>query len=139
MVGARGILAATCSLGTVGSQRLSGGKTLIRRMLCAAITSSSLGDPWRFIATGDSRGSDNGVNATILGELATEIVNQSVELVIFPGDLVTGGVDQATLESQLLNWRGIMQPVYDAGIGVYPVRGNHDLGSPAGVTRRQRS
>jgi hypothetical protein len=27
-----------------------------------------------------------------------------------------------------------MQPVYDAGIGVYVVRGNHDVGEPAGVT-----
>jgi hypothetical protein len=27
-----------------------------------------------------------------------------------------------------------MQPVYDAGIGVYPIRGNHDIGSPAGTT-----
>ncbi|MBU0617038.1 MAG: metallophosphoesterase [Planctomycetes bacterium] len=103
-------------------------------LLWATLASPSVADPWKFIATGDSRGTDNGVNTTILGELATEIVNQSVDLVIFPGDLVTGGVDQATLESQLLTWRDIMQPVYDAGIGVYPVRGNHDLGSPAGVT-----
>ena len=103
-------------------------------LLWATLASPSVADPWRFIATGDSRGSDNGVNTAILSELATEIVNQGPNLVIFPGDLVTGGVDQATLESQLLNWRGIMQPVYDAGIGVYPVRGNHDLGSPAGVT-----
>jgi hypothetical protein len=27
-----------------------------------------------------------------------------------------------------------MQPVYDAGIGVYAVRGNHDVGEPVGVT-----
>jgi hypothetical protein len=113
-------------------------KDVVRRavlvVLCASVTSSSLAGSWKFIVTGDSRGTDNGVNTTILSELATEIVNQAVDLVVFPGDLVTGGVDQAALESQLLNWRGIMQPVYDAGIGVYPVRGNHDLGSPAGAT-----
>ncbi len=90
--------------------------------------------PWRFIATGDSRGGDNGVNTTILSEIAIEIVNQDAEFVVFPGDLVNGYVNQAALESQLITWRDTMQPVYDAGIGVYAVRGNHDVGSPGGVT-----
>jgi hypothetical protein len=111
------------------SLRLVGGFLVL-----ATLCSPSFADPWTFISVGDSRGSDNGVNSLILGELATEIVNQSADLVVFPGDLVTGGVNQTALEGQLLYWRGIMQPVYDAGIGVYPVRGNHDLGSPAGVT-----
>ncbi len=90
--------------------------------------------PWKFIAVGDSRGSNNGVNTTILAEIAAEIVNQDAEFVVFPGDLVNGYVNQATLESQLITWRNTMQPVYNAGIGVYAVRGNHDVGSPAGVT-----
>jgi hypothetical protein len=66
--------------------------------------------------------------------LATEIVSQGVDLVVFPGDLVNGYNSQEALESQLLTWRDTMQPIYDAGIGVYPVRGNHDLGSPPGTT-----
>ena len=103
-------------------------------LLCAALASTVLAEPWTFIAVGDSRGSDNGVNLEILSELASEIVSQAVDLVVFPGDLVTGGVDQAALEGQLLTWRDAMQPVYDAGIAVYPVRGNHDLGDPAGTT-----
>ena len=86
---------------------------------------------WKFIVTGDSRGSDNGVNTPILTEIAAEIVNQGAEFVVFPGDLVNGYTTPAILESQLTHWRNIMQPVYDAGIGVYAVRGNHDLGSEA--------
>ena len=91
-------------------------------------------DSWRFIAVGDSRGPDNGINQQILTEIAAEIVNQNAEFVVFPGDLVEGYTDQTTLQQQLMNWRNTMQPVYDAGIGVYAVRGNHDLGSPEGVT-----
>ena len=90
--------------------------------------------PWRFIVTGDSRGNDNGVNTTILGELAAEIVKWQVDFVLLSGDLVNGYVDQVVLESQLNTWRDTMQAVYDAGIGVYVVRGNHDVGNPAGVT-----
>lgn len=85
----------------------------------------------RFVVTGDSRGNDNGVNTAILGEIAQEIISKRAEFVLVLGDLVNGGnCDQATLQSQLATWRDTMQPVYDAGIAVYPLRGNHDLGYP---------
>jgi hypothetical protein len=94
--------------------------------------------PWQFIIVGDSRSSShadgNGVNISIFTEIANEIVRHDVDFVLFPGDLVNGGVDQATLEIELLTWRDIMQPVYDMNIGVYPVRGNHELGNPVGTT-----
>jgi predicted phosphodiesterase len=89
---------------------------------------------WRFIVTGDSRGDDNGVNTVILGELAAEVVKKQVDFVLLSGDLVNGYIDQAGMESQLKTWRDTMRPVYDAGIGVYVVRGNHDLGKPPSVT-----
>ncbi len=85
----------------------------------------------RFVAVGDSRGSNNGVNSLILTEIAQAIVAENAEFVLFPGDLVTGSSNPNTLTSQLTNWRDHMQPVYDAGIGVYPCRGNHDAGSIA--------
>ena len=85
---------------------------------------------WRFIVTGDSRGDNNGVNTAILGELAAEVVKRQVHFVLFSGDLVQGHVDQPEMDSQLKRWRDTMQPVYDAGIGVYAVRGNHDIDCP---------
>ena len=102
----------------------------------ATFLTGCAGPRWKFIVTGDSRsrGGDNGVNIAILSELADEIVKRQVDFAIFSGDLVKGYVDQTALESQLNTWRNIMQPVYDAGIGVYVVRGNHDVGDPAGVT-----
>jgi hypothetical protein len=94
--------------------------------------------PWKFIIVGDSRSNSaddgNGVNIPILTEIVDEIVSHNVDFVLFSGDLVLGGVDQALLETELLTWRGVMQPVYDANIALYPVRGNHDVGNPAGTT-----
>ncbi|MCK4627275.1 MAG: metallophosphoesterase, partial [Phycisphaerae bacterium] len=88
------------------------------------------GTPWRFVVTSDSRGNDNGVDTVILSEIADQIVNHGVDFVLFPGDLVDGTSTQAGMESQLLTWRDAMQPVYDAGIGVYACRGNHEVNSP---------
>ncbi len=103
---------------------------------CVVLVGSGAGGDgaWKFIITGDSRsgGESNGVNVAILGEIAAEIVSHNAEFVLLPGDLVSGYVGQDALEIELLTWRDTMQPVYEAGIGVYPVRGNHDLGKPAG-------
>ena len=86
-------------------------------------------EEWHFIVTGDSRGKDTGVNAKILSEVAAEIVRSNPDFVLFPGDLVTGSKDNDKHRAQLTKWRETMQPVYDAKIKVYPVRGNHDRGS----------
>lgn len=92
---------------------------------------SNAQDLWRFIITGDSRGSDTGVNSVILSEIADEIVSRDVDLFLFAGDLITGnmGMGSSTLEEQLVHWLDIMSPVYDAGIGVYVIRGNHEDGN----------
>ena len=87
---------------------------------------ASAGVPWRFIATGDSRGDTNGVNTVIMSEIVTRILAEQPDLVLFSGDLVTGSSNTNTLISQLTNWRTIMQPVYNAGIQVLAVRGNHE-------------
>jgi hypothetical protein len=47
---------------------------------------------------------------------------------------VSGYTSEANLQSQLLTWRDTMQPVYNEGIGVYPVRGNHERGTSYGTT-----
>jgi hypothetical protein len=86
------------------------------------------GAPWRFVVTGDSRGSDRGVDAAILGETARAVVAEGADFVLFTGDLVTGGCDEETFEAQLLAWQAAMAPVYQAGIGVYAVQGNHETG-----------
>jgi hypothetical protein len=82
--------------------------------------------PWRFVAISDSHGYDNGINSTVFAEIADEIVAQQAEVLIFAGDLVSGGGGQA-VEAQIEHWQDTLSPVYGAGIGVYPVRGNHEV------------
>jgi predicted phosphodiesterase len=93
--------------------------------LAALYPANSIQASWKFIAVGDSQGSDNGVNTNILSELASEIIDEGVDCVLFCGDLVWCRREEQ-LESELNNWRSIMEPVYDANIPVYPCRGNHE-------------
>jgi len=107
-------------------------------LVCVVILTVALAPPtvhaaehsWRFIVTGDSRsdGELNGVNVPILTEIANEILKREVDFVLLSGDLVVGSRDQEEIQSQLNTWIDVMRPVYNAGIGVYPIRGNHDTG-----------
>jgi hypothetical protein len=83
---------------------------------------------WKIMVLGDTRGTSTSdqINTTILTELADEIVAQSPAFIVISGDLVYSG----TL-SAFQTWKSIMTPVYQAGIGVYPVMGNHDANAPA--------
>lgn len=96
---------------------------------------------WRFVVACDSRDdiytpdSDDpdeydGVNNYRLQEIANAIKAEKAEFVLFPGDLVNSGTT-----TQLNRWRygdshgnNLMKDVYDAGITVMPIRGNHDVG-----------
>jgi hypothetical protein len=60
------------------------------------------------------------------------MVKEGAELVIFPGDAINGWYNISTpYANQFATWRKAMAPVYDAGIKVYPIRGNHENGPPA--------
>jgi hypothetical protein len=81
---------------------------------------------WRFVVTGDGRGSSgaNQINTNVMSEIAQATVSEGADALLFVGDLVYSG-NLAAFQQ----WTNVMAPVYQAGIGVYPVRGNHDLGS----------
>ncbi len=78
---------------------------------------------WKFMVFGDTRGNDSvsQVNTAVLSELARATTNEKPAFVLVPGDLAYAG----NLTAFQL-WSNVMAPVYQAGIGVYPVRGNHD-------------
>jgi hypothetical protein len=64
--------------------------------------------------------------ANVASALARE---PGIDLVLYPGDLVRGkkpSLTGADLAADLDVWVSQMKPVYDAGIPVYYVRGNHD-------------
>jgi len=102
------------------------------------ITEAPPEKPWNFIVTCDSRGSVNGVQPIVLGELVNEILEQGADFVLFPGDLVSGyaSIGPAGFEAQLREWVRITEPVYNAGIGVYVSRGNHEIMDVWGYTIR---
>lgn len=125
---------------SMGGRQTKTRRRATRNMVCAFIVavvvcaSASAQTSWKFIAVGDSQGFDNGVNTTILSELASEFIRQDVDCVLFCGDQVwrMGATDEQ-FESELRNWRATMQPVYDANIAVYPCRGNHENWGSAAV------
>jgi hypothetical protein len=89
---------------------------------------------WKFAVISDTQGSyrENAacINEKVVKLIAADIVYENPDLVLVCGDLVNGwfrngGMDY---ETQYANWKTAMNPVYSAGIRVYPIRGNHDSG-----------
>jgi len=92
--------------------------------------------PWKFAVISDTQGDSKAetrkpyINEKVLTVIAGDIAKEHPDFVLVSGDLVSGwlhngGVDYKT---QYATWKEVMKPVYDAGIKVYPVRGNHDDG-----------
>jgi Icc protein len=113
--------------------KLRDGGLLVLLLTCAIwVFGPSAGratEKWRFVVMGDSRGDGSGLNEAVLSELVHEVLQQKPDLVVFPGDLVYGAwVGAAPFGDELWAWTRVMQPLYDAGIGVYVCRGNHEVG-----------
>ena len=97
---------------------------------CASLSPSIT---FKFAVTDDSRAAgcasaqSNGVSNVVLDAIAKDIAAQSVDFVLFPGDMVTGETNTPTdLSSMFDTWKATMAPVYNAGIPVYVTRGNHE-------------
>ena len=92
--------------------------------------------PWKFAVVADTQGnrkieSDRPyINEEVLTMIAADIVQERPEFVLVAGDLVSGWLHNGGTDYpvQFAVWKEIMGPVYDAGIKVYPVRGNHENG-----------
>jgi len=106
-------------------------------------SSSSPGSSWSFAVVCDSRSSyatdpagttspyysGDGTSPYFRNVASALAREEGVELAIFPGDLIRGKkptMTGAEMATDLDEWNTNMQPVYDAGIPVYYVRGNHD-------------
>ncbi len=92
--------------------------------------------PWKFAVLSDTQGSRKAdslkpyVNEKVLRMIARDIVREQPDLVLVTGDLVNGWINNggADYQTQFASWKEVMKPVYEAGIRVYPVRGNHEDG-----------
>ena len=84
---------------------------------------------WQFAVAGDSRGldADHAINGEILTEIAAALAAESIDLVLFPGDLIYGSAQEGRSREKLDEWREtFVEPLRAVGIRVYSVRGNHD-------------
>jgi len=100
------------------------------------LAGTAMADVWRFAVIGDTRGAgavntpaNPWVNTPVLAAMAKAISNDQAELLLVAGDLVYGNpaAPQGTnMAAQYAAWTNAMAPVYQAGIRVYPVRGNHE-------------
>lgn len=93
-------------------------------LLIVITTFSYTQNSWRFAVFGDTHvGSSDTV-----AEMIPFILQDSVDFVVVVGDLVEGGL--ATPGSELLqeleSWKTIFTPIYNTGIPVYGLRGNHE-------------
>ena len=97
-------------------------------LLAAAVLSPAWAGPWSFGVIGDTQwvGPDDGKNpntvaADIIRQIDAEFIARGVRLVIAVGDTA----DKSSKKS--LDTRALYaQDLYNAGIGFYPLRGNHD-------------
>jgi hypothetical protein len=81
---------------------------------------------WRFTVASDSHVTNSESSGVMLGKIAQSILKDNVDLTLWGGDIVDASVwTNDGFASQLRAWRNVLAPIYDAGIGVYPVRGNH--------------
>jgi hypothetical protein len=91
---------------------------------------------WKFAVISDTQDNNKEkshkscINDTVVQAIAADILREKPDFVLVAGDLVNGwfrngGADYTT---QYANWKKAMGPVYQAGIKVYPIRGNHDSG-----------
>jgi hypothetical protein len=107
-------------------------------LLAAAFCSVTQAESLRIVVAGDGRADSrprpedrDGINVTITSEIARAVLKENAQVLLWTGDLVNcPRTDASRLEHQLRAWRTIMQPLYDHGVAVLPVRGNHEVRGP---------
>lgn len=80
---------------------------------------------WKFAVVGDTHVT---YDSDTISEMIPYFLEDSIDLILLCGDIVEGGLRTTAteLEAELLMWQTVFQPLYDEGIGIYPVRGNHE-------------
>ncbi len=79
---------------------------------------------WRFAVVGDTH---VGSSDTI-AEMVPFMLADNIECLLVPGDIAEGGLacSSAKLQIQFEHWQSLLKPLYDKGIGIYPIYGNHE-------------
>jgi hypothetical protein len=106
---------------------------LILATLMSVATASA--EPWKFGVMGDTQwtttdpagANPSSVSKSIIDQINPQFIKEGVKFVIQVGDLTDTGNDANIAERA-----AAAQPLIDAGIGFFPMRGNHETyGNPA--------
>jgi hypothetical protein len=110
-------------------KRITLRKTLAALLLTMLTAASASAAPWKFGIISDTQWTTNDpanqnpntVPASIIKQVNQQLINKGVQFVIAMGDQVDEG-------SQTNNYTRTLysQDLYNAGIGFYPIRGNHE-------------
>jgi 3',5'-cyclic AMP phosphodiesterase CpdA len=93
-------------------------------------------EAWRFAVLSDTHVGSNGIFLKRLTHLAESLARERIDVLLVTGDLV---LDGTRFDKRLDAWREALQPVYDAGVKVLPIRGNHDDSDRPDIWRRHFS
>ena len=87
--------------------------------------SESSNTAWKFAVVGDTHVTNN---SDTIKEMIPFMLEDDIDLILIAGDIVEGGklTTANELEAELKMWLAIFEPLYEKGIGVYPIRGNHE-------------
>ncbi|MFA7061852.1 MAG: metallophosphoesterase [Pedobacter sp.] len=113
-------------------------KIVLSACVLTLIASTAFAAPWKFGVMSDTQwpnspdGKNPNVAVNVIRHLNQEFINKGVKFVVQVGDLTDGGSN-----SQLDTRATFTQDLYNAGIGFYPLRGNHES-SKAGALEFQR-
>lgn len=80
---------------------------------------------WKFAVVGDTHVT---YDSDTIAEMIPYFIKDDIDLILLCGDIVQGGelTTAEELEVELKLWQEIFQPLYDSGIEIYPIRGNHE-------------
>ena len=89
---------------------------------------------FKFIAMSDSRGSNMGVNDSVLSSAVQHIIenHSDAKFVVFAGDMIDGNrFKPERTKAELAHWKEIMSPIYNnpnmIEPKIFPVVGNHEI------------
>jgi uncharacterized repeat protein (TIGR01451 family) len=81
---------------------------------------------WKFASIADSRGNDNGINATILTKIVNRINTEGVDLVLFQGDAIDQSITDSMTSSYMDTFVSVMNKLTSPW---YFTPGNHEIES----------
>ncbi|KPU45538.1 3',5'-cyclic adenosine monophosphate phosphodiesterase CpdA [Oxobacter pfennigii] len=92
----------------------------------------------RFIIISDCKGKNNGINKEILTKIFKQTVKLQPQFIVALGDTVAGHPDEDVLIFQLKHLKKLIYK-YHPDITVYPVAGNHEIGSRSNDDRYEKA